>query len=112
MMSSRLSLAFQKAAEELGFEYISPFALRGPADGKEVMVSGFLPFVGNEKGAIIVAKEDPDVAFDLADELGHFSSGLGGEYETYDRALFLETLRDWGWHGPAKERPSLFGNRK
>jgi hypothetical protein len=34
-----------------------------------------------------------------AAELGTGSSALGESYLSYDRALVIETLNDWGWHG-------------
>jgi hypothetical protein len=53
--------------------------------------------------------EDPESCRleELSESLGYFQSTLSPKYyDRYDRELFLETLRDWGWTGPGAMRPA------
>jgi hypothetical protein len=102
----RMAKAWLEASRDLGFEFVSPFALRSN-DGRTVNVCGWLPHFGSVNGTIISSRSDPDEADELAEAQGYYTSGLAPRYyETYDRQRFMETLSEWGWFGPPDARPA------
>jgi|CXWL01.1.fsa_nt_gi hypothetical protein len=102
----RMGKAWVEAARDLEIEFVRPFVLIGEG-GREVRCAGLLPQFGGPKGTVIVSREDPDEASELAEAQGYYTSGLNPRiYESYDREIFVETLSDWGWHGSEAQRPT------
>jgi hypothetical protein len=102
-----MARAWKQAAQDLGFEFVSPFAFVGN-DGREYECSGLLKFFGNPNGTLICSRfdRDCDKFYEVINGLGFYSSALNPRYyEKYDRARFMETLRDWRWYGPEDRRP-------
>jgi hypothetical protein len=106
-----MARAWQEAAKDLSIRFISPFRFRDPS-GKEYACTGWLPDFGAPKGALILSRQDSDEAELAGDAAGYYVSGLGPKnYETYDRALFMDTLNDWGWYGLPERAPAWFKGR-
>lgn len=102
-----MARAWRHAARDLGIRFDSPFAIE--LRGTIYWCAGLLPDFGCERGAIIAGRDSLDSVFVAADGLGFFASGLNPEYyERYERALFVETLNDWGWFGEPAAVPSWF----
>ena len=110
-LEDRLAKAWESAARDLSIEFKTPFILR--QGEREVRCAGLLPHFGGPKGTVVVSRNDPDDALDLADSLGYYAPGLNPDYyETYDRACFVATLSDWGWHGAAEARPTWLRDKR
>lgn len=101
-----MAMAWQQAASDLGFRLVSPYSFVDRA-GRTHTCSGLVVDFGGPMGALVVSQHDPDPDADLAgEELGYYTSALNPVYyEAYDRKLFMETLVDWGWHGPPEAKP-------
>ena len=104
MSPSVLIQAWQMAAQDLGIDIVSPYALKmksGEEVQADVLVTDF--------GPILVATEASGETFRrLGDQIaaeGYGWSLLCGEELTYDREHFIEILNDWGWAGPGDRRP-------
>ena len=89
---------FALAAEEFGFEFVSPFALTD-----EIEAFGYISNYGSKNGVVICLITPPDYLSDsrVADwckEMDCFYSFLSIELITgeYKRSYFREILRDWG----------------
>lgn len=102
-----LARAWQHAATDLGFEFVSPFTFFDEA-GRSHTCSGLVPHFGGPKGTLIVSQHDPDPdADEVGASLGYYTSALSPHYYySYVRETFMQTLADWGWYGPVSLRPS------
>lgn len=99
----------QAAAAALGVGITSPFVLVD-ADGVEHNFIALFKRVGSEKGTLVCQADEWVHKNQVAVRSGYYCSGLHPDsYSKFDRALWLETLRDWGWHGPNWERPPWKG---
>jgi len=101
-MGSRdaVSEAWRAAAEDLGIRVTAPFLLEG-TDGTKIIFAAFVHDFGGPAGAIAGLMEDlSDAPTGMTQQSGPFVSWLNhDQYCRYDRALFIETLDDWGWFG-------------
>jgi len=108
---TRMARAWKEAARDLGIEFKSPFRF-STEDGHELVCSGLLVHFGGPRGTLIISgsqDQDVDKIWDSAESLGFYSSALNPiHYEKYKRKAFIDTLNDWGWHGPSKRRPKWF----
>ncbi|TAK63178.1 hypothetical protein [Methylobacter sp.] len=98
---NELVAAFTTAARELGFRFTSPLII-----GNDSFL-GLVQDFGSPKGTVIFLlglKND----FTEVKQTGHFFSELAGSYCVFNRKIFEETLNDWGYFGPASEKPSWF----
>lgn len=99
----------QAAAEALGVGITAPFVLVD-ADGVEYDFIALFKQVGSEKGTLVCQADDWLHKNQVAVRNGYYCSGLHPDsYCKFDRTLWLETFRDWGWHGPKWERPPWKG---
>ena len=106
-----MASAWQEAATDLGLRFVSPFRFRDPA-GREHECTGWLPDFGAPSGALILSRYDSDDVDQAGDAAGYYVSGLSPyHYERYDRAVFIDTLNDWGWCGPPERVPAWFTGR-
>lgn len=109
MTDADLHGAWETAARELGFAAVVPFVLT--VDDRTHECIAWLPDVGGPRGILVVGVSPPDFRVDPAfvedaERLGYAWSGVAtSSYGTFERALFVETLADWGFHGPADARP-------
>lgn len=100
--------AWKQAAEDLGFRITIPLALRSATQALEA--DCFLPDFGGPKGAVFIAvsdfKKPTKDFFQAAKQEGYSASVINANiYITYSRETFIEALKDWGWFGPASQKP-------
>lgn len=98
---------WSEAARDLGLEIEGPFSLvlgTGACIAARLLLKRF----GAQKGMIIVT--DFSTVAPFIDEI--FAAGYGfstlsepSERDRYNRDVFIEMLRDWGWGGPEELRP-------
>ena len=111
MMETKLSLAWRRAAQELGVRLIAPFELRAD-DGKPLSCTGLLLDFGGEKGTVIIGDQDPDEAVDVAHEQDYYVTMMSdSSYGEYDPERFAATLSDWEWYGSPDQVPPWFRGR-
>jgi hypothetical protein len=104
-----VATAWQVAAGDLGLAISSPYVLQSPSS--EYAFIALVENFGCERGTLICLPHQwDDLGFaDRAEDAGFYCSGLYPEsYAHYDRDLFIETLRDWGWFGDADARPEWY----
>ncbi len=90
------------AAAELGIRLTWPFVLM--QDGMEYEFIALLPDFGSPSGALICSFDKWNLYTHVARSKGFYCSGLTESYARYERRLFVDTLNDWGWYGPAEEK--------
>ena len=98
---------WREAALDLGLEIEAPFSLV-VGNGVRVEARLLLKSFGNHNGMFIVT--DFLTIQPFADEIvaaGYGCSTLSepSERDRYDRDVWIELLRDWGWAGPEGLRP-------
>jgi hypothetical protein len=99
-LDQKLVDAWQTAAEDLGFRFVSPFAAVDKR-GATVFVEGFLPDFGGPEGMTVVSATR------------RFKPGESGRpycilpiaERKYRRESVIETLKDFGWYGSDGDRP-------
>jgi hypothetical protein len=98
---------WREAAADLGLEIVAPCRLVMP-DKSTLEFHVLLKNFGYENG--ILLGDDYENARPYKEHLlstGYAYSFFGpyADSETYDRESVMETLADWGWSGPAAEKP-------
>jgi len=103
----KMAEAWIEASEKLGFIFKSPYILK---DGsKEILITGFIPQFGGENGIAILGRYDVYEADGLADKLNIFCPGLSPDsYENFNRATFIDTLKEWEWNSNKKDAPEWY----
>jgi len=98
----RIADAWLLASVDLGINVTAPFTVDG-FDGEPVEFVALLHGFGTAAGTLVCTTDDDfDVAGDLAEARGFYSTALNPtHYSRYDRAHFIEALDDWGWYGSA-----------
>jgi|SRR5215472_2903149 len=104
-MNSKIISAWQIAGADLGIRVIAPYEAKTDL-GEVIACEAYLPDFGSPTGAIALSY-DATGAFRTGLR-GHWCSVLYKPYEAYDRALFVETLDDWGWFGPGGTEPGWY----
>lgn len=94
------------AARDLGIRLTSPFIL--VQGGQEYQFIALLPDFGSLSGALVCSFDKWNLYKHAASSEGFYCSGLAEIYAHYERGLFVDTLNDWGWYGPAEETPSWY----
>lgn len=98
--------AWEDAASDLQIRF-EPNAVVRSNDGRVAKCCGRLLDFGSPDGILVVAREDGDAVYELADEIGALTSGLNPRYyDRYERARFVELLSEWGYFGPAELKPA------
>ncbi|HVU15605.1 MAG TPA: hypothetical protein VHD32_01675 [Candidatus Didemnitutus sp.] len=98
--TTKVQDAWRTAAREIGFEFTGPYSL---SEGSErVQYHGLVAGFGSPKGTVFFASstfdEDFGPARRLAASHGYFFSVISAVgYGSFERAPFIETLKDWGW---------------
>lgn len=97
--------AFLTAGRDLGIEVVAPFDVI--VDGQTYRFLAFLPHFGGAKGMAVAAGPADSALYRAAQGAGHYVSFINTDlYNTYDQKHFVDTLSDWGYHGPAEGRPA------
>jgi len=102
-LDTRMIEAWRQAATDLGLRLTAPFDTTDK-QGRPIQVEGFLPDFGGPSGITFVSfarRIQPA-------NVGLYGSVLFEIYRKYERSLFIETLEDWGWFGPADGRPGWY----
>ncbi len=64
---------------------------------------------GSVMGTIVMPMDVEQEVLSKIRKTGYFLSRLNPEsYCKYDRELFIDTLNDWGYFGPASKRPGWY----
>lgn len=105
---SRLPALWKEAADDLGFEVVSPFELV-LGSGVRIRVPLLVRHFGATKGMLILS--DYAAVANWIDEVQQAGYGFSVWSEpdpeaSYDRAGFIEVFLDWGWAGPESEKPA------
>lgn len=101
--------AWLQAGHELAIEVIAPFTF--VADGRAHTCLAWIAKFGQERGLVLAAAIPPDFTIDQdlrndATREGYQWSAVNVRaYSTFERVKFIEALADWGFRGPADERP-------
>jgi hypothetical protein len=95
--------AWQKAARELGFQFIPGFTLQ---DGEDTLkYLGLVPKFGSSQGMLIISEKDYDRHLRIAEAHGYGYSCMGECFEPYDQESYIDVLNDWGWTGLPGQQP-------
>jgi hypothetical protein len=100
--------AWREAAEDLGVMVEAPFEL---AAGRTYRCVGRVKQFGSSIGVLIARMDDEDIdeVRKAAKNLGLYCSAIyPTAYRTYERDLFIATLDDWAWFGPAELAPAWY----
>lgn len=107
MSFKKVIRAWQQAAEDLQIKIQSPFILK-TEDNKTIKYDLLVENFGSKLGTLILSTDDM-TEFDTAEEFGYYCSALNPiHYSTYDRAEFIDTLEDWGYHGDPSDKPTWY----
>jgi hypothetical protein len=109
MLDRDMVTAWLEAARELEIRVVAPYEVR-LADGATIEVEAYLPDFGGPNGAIAVPLHDVERG-ELASHSQHFVSQVGDSYRSFERTHFIDTLDDWGWHGPVALRPAWYSGK-
>lgn len=110
-----LAAAWRQAGEDLGIKVQAPYLIRNP-ESTIVEYVAFLPHYGSPQGALLLFCSPPDYepdprALAFAKEREALYSFLNPEvYATYDRDLFVDTLKDYGYFGDGEEKSEWYGD--
>lgn len=112
---TRMARAWKEAAQDLGIEFEAPFVFKDRR-GRKHLCSGIIPNFGSKLGVLVISGTQdlhPEVTWDAANSVDKYRlSAMSPHYETYDRQLFIDALRNWGWHGPKGKRPKWYLDSK
>lgn len=101
--------AWLRAGQELGVEVVAPFTF--VTEGRTHKCIAWVGKFGRERGLILAATNPPGFVIDLdlrndAGREGYQWSAINVRvYAAFEREKFIEALADWGFKGPADERP-------
>lgn len=88
------------AAADLGFTFVSPFALEDAGESLEYLA--WLPQFGGARGMLIITSplETQSRLIGAANSQGYAYSCMDASDEPYVREDTVELLTDWGWSSP------------
>ena len=106
--SDRISKAWEIAAADLGFAFVSPFELK--EEGRTIRYAGLVRDFGSEKGMLIFVSEkfETEPWASAAQKKGFGYSCLGQTYESYDKEEFIAALDDWQWIPKDRKAPDWY----
>lgn len=100
--------AWRRAERELGLTFTSPWHLVSP-DQRRVTYLGLVHGFGGTRGTLVRVLQLGEVSGDEMIDDEFLVAKLGTRHSSFDRWLFVETLRQWGWRGPPQNRPEWLG---
>jgi hypothetical protein len=108
MSPSEISF-WKQAADEHELEIVAPFELTLP-DGAQLKVTALIRKFGARNGMVVdedwaLLKPNAQALVDLGYGFSAISSELA---QLHARENLIETLTDWGWTGPADQKPRWF----
>jgi hypothetical protein len=101
--------AWIRAAEDLGVRVWHPYTFT-TTNGVAATTQGvYLPDFGSPAGTLLVCRFDLDAVCAMAEDTAYFRSAINPlVYEPYRRALYVDTLNDWGWFSDPSNRPPWY----
>jgi hypothetical protein len=106
-IETKVVAAWKEAAADLGIQFTSPFVVTSP-DGRSHEHLGLVHRFGRQEGTIIRVLHEPSEKSPHPAGDAYYFSILGSDYRRYERQLFIDTLDDWQFFGPAPERPAWY----
>jgi hypothetical protein len=107
ILEEQVADAWRAASAALDLRFEAPFTLKTRAG--QYSCIGWLADFGSPKGTILlldIGSMYGSDAWRSAENEGYFVSALNGDmYRKYERSLFVETLRDWGYFGDPGRQP-------
>jgi len=100
--------AWHVAARELGIRVITDDVHLKDAEGQHHELVAVIPDFGGKRGMAVLPKWEPSLG-EIAAHHGFGYTVLSRSYESYDRALFEDTLNDWRWCGDGEPPPWYTG---
>ena len=97
-----MAAAWREAANKLGIRVTAPFEVAW------VSYPAHLPDFGGQKGMVVATLRSPDEVVAAAAAAGLYLSRASDQYGEFEPDLFKATLDDWGWFGPAEDRPAWY----
>ena len=98
-------LKWQRAATELGIEFVAPFTLSN--GGEAIEFPALVPEFGSAKGMLIMFEYSADAA-QAAQAAGYGFSCLSKLEANYDVRDFADVLNDWGWARRDESAPAWY----
>jgi hypothetical protein len=89
--------AWRKASKDLDIAFTSPFSVITSAGRIDFL--GLVHDFGRKTGTLICLYGHVPRHYKQVDMNNFLISALANCYDHYDRSLFIETLKDWQWHG-------------
>jgi hypothetical protein len=94
-LADNITRAWQRAADDLGFAWEPNFHWFSPDSRRHTYLGRARPF-GRSGGVLVRILQ-----------LGEFpGTTILDRFSEYRRAIWVETLREWGWKGPADKIPA------
>ncbi len=106
-LEERVCSAWRQACADLGVQFSAPFVATA-TDGLSHAYLGLVHNFGGTRGTLICMTDGECPKLPMDSTTGYYLSLLGESYAVYERQLFVDTLNDWGWCGPADQRPPWF----
>lgn len=107
---AKVVASWKQAALDLGLRFVSPFVAPSSAGFTHEYLGLVCTFGGHAGAVIRVAREPSEQSPDPVGD-GYYRCILGPGYERYDRQLFINTLNDWQFFGPASQQPEWYSGR-
>ena len=107
---AKVTAAFREAGLQLGVEVVAPFQLPHPE--RHTLCIAHLPHFSRRLGIVVLPTRPPSFETDNqlrahVEMLGYSPSFVNVTvYQKFERDLFIDTLREWGFTGPTEKRPS------
>jgi hypothetical protein len=108
-MNAKIICAWQIAAENLGISVTAPYE-KTASSGEVIVCEAYLPDFGSASGAVVLSHDVTGKFHSILE--GCWCSVLHESYESYDQALFVDTLNDWGWFGAPETEPHWYSGAK
>jgi hypothetical protein len=105
-VEAKVAAAWRAAAEDLGIQFTTPFAVE--RNGRQIETLGLVHQFGRRIGTIISVIDEPSSLTKHPADDDYYSSQLSDSYTRYERQFFIDTLNDWQFFGPDSRKPSWY----
>ena len=105
---NRVQRAWFNAASDLHIEMSSNYYFAATENGR-LEAPVFLPEFGSARGTLLFVESSAAHAIDAAHSAGYYVSIISeSSYDHYNRAHFVEALREFGWNKSSKNPPAWY----
>jgi hypothetical protein len=108
---AKVVAAWEEAAADLGVRFTTPFII-ALSDGRRQEHLGLVHQFGRRIGTVISVLHEPSERTQHPGDDDYFTSILGPGYTRYERQEFIDTLNDWQFFGPDRERPEWYSGKR